>query len=537
VAPGRAFDGRASGLPQALLDPACYPHAVDSVELLETHISWVFLAGEHAYKVKKPVRLPFLDFGTLAARRHFCEEELRLNRRTAPALYLGLAPIAPGAHGLRVDGPGEPVEYAVRMRRFSQDALADGMAKRGALGAAEIDALAAAIARFHAGIPPAPASSVFGDPGTVARPALANFDEIAASPGDAPRLEGLRRWTRLEGDRLREIFSARKRDGFVRECHGDLHLGNIVFVDGRPLLFDGIEFSADLRWIDVASEAAFLVMDLLEHGLDRAAWRLLNAYLESTGDYAGLRVLRYYLVYRAMVRAKVIRLGALDGAYLRYLALADLLAVSARPALLLMHGLAGSGKTTVAQALLERVGAIRVRSDVERKRLFGLEPAARTHADLYAGIYALEATQRTYERLRQVVRDGVGSGRTMIVDAASLRRADREDFRALAGELGAAFLIVSCRASPAELRRRVALREAAMQDASEAGIAVLESQIASEEPLAPEEFGHAVAVDTEADLRGGIENVAARLSRAEVAPAQHRAQCGDPRGARPAAGQ
>jgi aminoglycoside phosphotransferase family enzyme/predicted kinase len=476
----------------------------------------VFLAGAHAYKVKKPVRLPFLDFGTLAARRHFCEEELRVNRRTAPELYLGVVPITIDPSGLRVDGPGEVIEYAVRMRRFSQDALADAMGKRGTLGAAQIDALAATIARFHAAIAAAPDGSAFGDHDRVTGPALANFDEIAASPGDAPRLEGLRRWTRSEGERLREVFAARKRDGFVRECHGDLHLGNIVFLDGAPLLFDGIEFSPELRWIDVMNEIAFLVMDLLEHGLHAAAWRFLNAYLEITGDYGGVRVLRYYLAYRAMVRAKVIRLRELDGAYLRYLALADFLAVSARPALILMHGLAGSGKTTVAQALLERVGAIRVRSDVERKRLHGLEAEARTHSDLYAGIYALEATLRTYERLRQVVRDVVASGRTVIVDAASLRRADREGFHALAHELGAAFLIVSCRASRAELRRRVVSREAAMRDASEAGLAVLESQIASEEPLEPDELSHAAPIDTEADLRSGIESVAARLSRTEA---------------------
>ncbi|HEY6864783.1 MAG TPA: AAA family ATPase [Burkholderiales bacterium] len=510
-----------SALPQALLDPACYPDAMDGVELLETHISWVFLAGEYAYKVKKPVRLPFLDFGTLAARRRFCEEELRINRRTAPELYLGVVPIVSGGAGWRVDAPGEPAEYAIRMRRFPQDALADRVAKRGALGAAQVDALAAAIARFHAAIPAAPPGSLLGDPERVTGPVLANFEEITASPGDAPRLEGLRRWTRREGGRLREAFAGRKRDGFVRECHGDLHLGNIVFLGGRPLLFDGIEFSAELRWIDVMSEAAFLVMDLLEHGLDSAAWRFLNAYLESTGDYAGVRVLRYYLVYRAMVRAKVIRMRELDGAYLRYLALADFLAVSARPALVLMHGLAGSGKTTVAQALLERVGAIRVRSDVERKRLFGLEPASRTHSELYAGIYALEATQRTYERLRQVVRDVVGSGRTVIVDAASLRREDREGFAALARELDASFLIVSCRASHAELRRRVTLREVAMRDASEAGVEVLERQIATQEPIADDELPHVGAVDTEGDLRAAVDALAARLSRAE-APAAAR---------------
>jgi uncharacterized protein len=509
------------GLERALLDPACYPHPAERVELIETHISWVFLAGEYAYKVKKPVRLPFLDFGTLAARRHFCDEELRLNRRTAPELYLDVVAIAGPPEAPRIGGPGEPIEYAVEMRRFSQDTLADRMAKRGALGTKEVDALAAAIAGFHAGIPAAPAESGFGAPDEVVAPALANFDEIVPEDGDAGRLERLRRWTRAEGERLHEVFAARKREGFVRECHGDLHLGNIVFLDGRPVLFDGIEFNAGLRWIDVMSEAAFLGMDLLEHGLDAAAWRFLNAWLEATGDYAAVRVLRYYLVYRAMVRAKVARLRRADADYRRYLALADLVAVSARPALVLMHGLAGSGKTTVAQALLERAGAIRVRSDVERKRLHGLAASARTHAQPYGGIYAPEATRRTYDRLKQVVRDVVGSGQVAIVDAAFLWRAEREAFAALARELAAPFLIVSCRASPAELRRRVAAREAAKSDASEAGRAVLENQIATQEPLSATEIAHAAVVDTEGELRGAVERVAARLSRTETSHANH----------------
>jgi uncharacterized protein len=510
----------AGSLPEALLDPACYPEAPDRVDMIETHISWVFLAGDHAYKVKKPVRLPFLDFSTLAARRHFCEEELRLNRRTAPELYLRVVPIAARADGgLRVDGAGETIEHAVEMRRFPQEALADRMAARGTLAAREIDLLAASIAAFHAGIPVAPDGSLYGSHAEITGPALANFAEIVPGPGDAARIEGLRLWTRRQGDRLRDAFASRKRDGFVRECHGDLHLGNIVFVAGQPLLFDGLEFRAELRWIDVMSEVAFLVMDLLEHGLDSAASRLLNAYLEATGDYAGLRVLRYYQVYRAMVRAKVIRLRALDGAYLRYLALADFLAVSARKAVVLMHGLAGSGKTTVAQALLERTGAIRVRSDVERKRLHGLAALARTHADLYGGIYALEATLRTYDRLKQVVRDVAESGRTVIVDAASLRRAERDAFADLAREVGASFLIVSCRASDAELHRRVTWREVTMCDASEAGAAVLESQIETQEPLAPDELAHSVPVDTETDLRVSIETIAARLSRMDTSNA------------------
>jgi len=517
----------------ALRDPACYPHPAEAVESIETHISWVFLAGEYAYKVKKPVDLGFLDFSTLEARRFYCEEELRLNRRTAPELYLGVVPIAAGSAGLRVGGTGEAIEYALKMRRFPQAALADSLARSGELHPGRIDAIAAAIAAFHAVIPAAPEKSAFGAPEHVVAPALANFEQIGkldADPGDAARLERLRAWTESNGSRLREIFAARKREGLVRECHGDLHLRNIVFLKGRPVPFDCIEFNAELRWIDVMNEVAFLVMDLLEHRLQAHAWRLLNAYLEITGDYAGVRVLRYYLVYRAMVRAKIVCIrarqagagGAADRQYRDYLGLAESLSVPGRPALVLMHGLAGSGKTTFAQAMLERLGAVRVRSDVERKRLHGLEAGARTHAGPYAGIYAPEATRLTYDRLKQAVRDIAESGSIAIVDAAFLWRAEREAFRALARGLELPFLIVSCRASKAALRRRVAQREAAGNDASEAGVAVLENQIATQEPLGAGELAHAALIDSESDetrLQESIREIAARLTGTQAAHA------------------
>jgi len=517
----------------ALRDPACYPHPAEAVESIETHISWVFLAGEYAYKVKKPVDLGFLDFSTLEARRFYCEEELRLNRRTAPELYLGVVPIAAGSAGLRVGGTGEAIEYALKMRRFPQASLADSLARSGELHAGRIDAIAAAIAAFHAVIPAAPEGGAFGAPEQVVAPALANFEQIGkldADPGDAARLERLRAWTESNGSRLREIFAARKREGFVRECHGDLHLRNIVFLKGRPVPFDCIEFNAELRWIDVMNEVAFLVMDLLEHRLQAHAWRLLNAYLEITGDYAGVRVLRYYLVYRAMVRAKIVCIrarqagagGAADRQYRDYLGLAESLSVPGRPALVLMHGLAGSGKTTFAQAMLERLGAVRVRSDVERKRLHGLEAGARTHAGPYAGIYAPETTRLTYDRLKQAVRDIAESGSIAIVDAAFLWRAEREAFRALARGLELPFLIVSCRASKAALRRRVAQREAAGNDASEAGVAVLENQIATQEPLGAGELAHAALIDSESDetrLQESIREIAARLTGTQAAHA------------------
>ncbi|MGB5082224.1 MAG: AAA family ATPase [Burkholderiales bacterium] len=510
--------------PAALLSPACYPHAAARVELIETHISWVFLAGDYAYKLKKPVRLGFLDFSTLEARRFYCGEELRLNRRTAPELYLEVVPVAGTPDAPRVGGRGAAIDYALRMRRFAQEALADRIAKQGGLNPGRIDALAAALSAFHASIPAAQPEEGFGAPGRVAAPALSNFDEIADlvrdSP-DSPRLARLRDWTSAETARLGSAFAARKHGGFVRECHGDLHLGNIVFLEDRPVPFDCIEFNPDLRWIDVINEAAFLFMDLLDHRLEAEAFRFLNAYLEATGDYAGLGVLRFYCVYRAMVRAKVacIRVRQSHGdasaeEYRGYLDLAESLAKEARGGLVLMHGLAGSGKTGVSQILLERIGAVRVRSDVERKRLHGLAARARTHAPPYAGIYAPEATRAIYHRLEQPARDIVASGRVAVVDATFLARAERDRFRSLAGVLGVPCVIASCFAAESTLRRRVARREAEMNDASEAGVAVLENQLATREPLGPDELALAIGVDSEAgaeDLHRTLDAVAVRL--------------------------
>jgi hypothetical protein len=512
---------------EALREPARYPHPADRVELVETHISRVFLAGDYAYKVKKPVALGFLDFSTLEARRFYCEEELRLNRRTAPDLYLDVVPIAETPRGVRVGGEGEPIEYALEMRRFPQDALADSLARRGELGAPQVDALAAAIAAFHASIPAASSDADYGSPERIAATALASFEQLGAlAPAEGARLAELRAWTESESARLAGLFAARRRDGFVRECHGDLHLGNIAFLDGRPVPFDCIEFSAELRWIDVMNEVAFLAMDLMEHGLPGLAWRFLDGYLQATGDYPGVRVLRYYLVYRAMVRAMIACIrehqpgagaaaqGRAHREYGEYLGVAGSLAKPARPALLLMHGVSGSGKTTIAQAMLEALGAVRVRSDVERKRLHGLDPRARTRATVHGGIYGPESTRATYGRLAQAARDVVESGYRVVVDAAFLQREERERFRSLARELGAPFLVVSCIASEAALRGRVARRQAAMSDASEAGVAVLEYQLATQEPLGEDERLLAEHIDSgwdEARLSHAIGEIAARL--------------------------
>lgn len=498
----------------ALRDPARYPHAVERVELLQTHISCVLLAGDYAYKIKKPVNLGFLDFSTLAARRRYCEEELRLNRRTAPALYLEVMAISGSTAAPLLGGDGPAFEYALKMRRFAQDALLDSMARRGALLPTHIDALAGGLAAFHAQIARAGDADAFGSPQHILAPALQNFEQmlpLAGASGDVALLARLRDWSAHEHAALVPVFEARKRAGAVRECHGDLHLGNIALLDGVPTPFDAIEFSPDLRWIDVMNELAFLMMDLLDHRLPRFAYRLLNAYLEATGDYAGMRVLRFYLVYRALVRAKIACLRAQQPgveapekseaghAYRRHLLLAERLSAAAHPALALMHGPAGSGKSTVAHGLAEALGAVRLRSDVERKRLHGLDALARSASGVDAGLYAPEASERTYARLAELARDLLAAHYPVIVDAAFLQRAQRERFAALARDAGAAFAIVSCAASAQTLRARVAARERSAQDASEAGLAVLEHQLAHAQPLAEDEAAWALELDAEHD--------------------------------------
>jgi uncharacterized protein len=495
----------------ALSRPAAYPHPVDRVEVLQTHISYVLLAGEYAYKIKKPVNLGFLDFSTLEARRRCCEEELRLNRRTAPDTYLATVRITGNATAPVLDGDGPAIEYAVKMRRFAQDDLLDSMAKRGECSPALVDALARKLAAFHATVAIAGGESPFGTVDRVMAPPRANFDHIEKlidDSSDVPQLERLRTWTDREGKRLAPVFADRRRNGFVRECHGDLHLGNIALIGGEPTPFDCIEFNADLRWIDVMNEVAFLVMDLADHRLPGLAIRCLNAYCESSGDYAGLAVLRFYMVYRAMVRAKIacIRMqqpgvatdakAAIEAEYRGYFHLAERLAHRRTTALMLTHGLSGSGKTTVAGALAERFGAIRIRSDVERKRLFGLDASARTSSAVGSGIYDSAATRRTYAKMAELARSVIAAGWPVIVDATFLRDAERTAFRALARELAVPVVIVSCTAPDVELRARILAREQTRADASEAGLEVLARQHDSCEPASRDELGDTVEFDT-----------------------------------------
>jgi aminoglycoside phosphotransferase family enzyme/predicted kinase len=513
----------------ALRAPGRYPHPVERVELLETHISWVLLTGRYAYKLKKPLALGFLDFSTLDARRRACEDEVRLNRRTAPELYLEVVPVTGTEDDPRIGGEAPAIDYAVKMREFPQSALLDRVAARGELSSEQMDELAGTIAEFHARVDRAGPQSEFGTEHAVIDPARQNFAQmlpLATDPESEAALRRLAGWTEREFARCRDAFAARRRDGFVRECHGDLHLRNLLALEDRIVPFDCIEFNAALRWIDVMSDVAFLVMDLIDHGLAGHAWRFLDAYLADTGDYGGLAVLRFYFVYRAMVRAKIACLRAQqlpEGAAQRtqaavecreYLRLAEAFAALDRRALIVTRGLSGSGKTVVSRLLVEELGVIRVRSDVERKRLHGLAAPERTGAAVGAGIYTPEATRGTYERLREVARTIVETGFPAVVDATFLARADRDAFRALARMLGVPFAIAACEAPEPVLRERIAARDRAGADASEATLDVLARQVLAAEPLSAAERTFAVAIDTRSSLdrlRASARALGARL--------------------------
>jgi aminoglycoside phosphotransferase family enzyme/predicted kinase len=511
----------------ALNDPAVYPHPVASIEVMDTHISWVLLTGDYAYKIKKPVTLDFLDFGSLDARRRYCDEELRLNRRFAPQLYLGVVPITGSPEQPQMDGAGKAFEYAVKMRQFGQDGLFDHLVARRALTPQLIERLATRIAGFHERAPAVPADSSFGTPEAVMRPALDNFAQMAPHVSSARKqaLDDLHAWTTDTSRRLQPAFAARRKNGFVRECHGDLHLRNIVLIDDEPVPFDCIEFDAGLRWIDVMNEVAFLAMDLIDRRRSDLAFRFTNAYLEITGDYQGVTVLRFYLVYRALVRAKIHGLRArqahadvreaarLDAAAGGYVTLAQRLARSAQPALIAMHGFSGSGKSTVAVALSETLGAIHVRSDVERKRLSGLNAGARSGSAVGGGIYQSQTTERVYRRLCDIAGTVLTAGYPAIIDAAFLGRPQRDLARVLAERLGASLIIVDCDAAPAVLRDRIAMRETQGGDPSEATVTVLDHQLAQHDALEADEREAVIRCDTSRDRDTDVEHCVQQVLR------------------------
>jgi aminoglycoside phosphotransferase family enzyme/gluconate kinase len=499
--PATSAEDDTAALVRALDNRLAFGHPLRHLRVLETHISWIILTGSYAYKIKKPVNFGFLDFSTLDKRHFYCAEELRLNRRFAPRIYLDLVEIRGSRDAPHLHKDGEVIEYALKMLEFPQECLLSHHAASGTLDAALIDAIADRVHGMHADSARTVSDNsdnVYGTGLVAQRWSEENMIQIADTipAGLLPEsYTRLRRWYRDNDDLLRDI-DKRKRDGYVRECHGDLHLGNMALIEGEVTAFDCIEFNPELRWIDTISEAAFVAMDLQARGYPGYCWRFVNRYLEISADYGAVRLLRYYFIYRALVRAKVesLRVGHSQGgspdapdafkASLDYLDLADQWASRHRAGMIVMHGLSGSGKSTVAAQLVEALGAIQIRSDVIRKRLFDVAVNESSGSGLEDGIYRDDATALTYRRLGEIAATIVAADYCVIVDATFLLEAQRRQMLELESAAPFARIIVVCDAPDTVLRKRIEERE---NDPSEANLQVLERQVSRREPISEEE--------------------------------------------------
>ncbi len=505
---------------RALLNPAVFDHPITEMRVIETHISWVLLTGAFAYKIKKPVSLGFADFSTLEKRHAACEEELRLNRRLADRMYLGVLPIAETPEGPKFQSEGEIIEYAVKMRQFPDEHRLDRFIDQGQLSEQMIRELAFEVAEFHSAIPVAGPEQHAQESERRFADIADNFNTVESLIGNGARVEllaELREWSLDSLIENGDKFRKRSRDGFVRECHGDMHLANMAYMDDKVTIFDALEFNPELRWIDVMSEVAFVIMDLLHHQRPDLASVFLSCYLEVTGDYEGLTLLRHFLVYRAMVRAKVAAIRASQkkpGTDTREKALgdADAFLQLARECmnygggtfLLITCGVSGSGKSLFSGQLVGQLGAIRIRSDVERLR------RAAPGGDRYSG----SARHRTYGRLENCADKILGAGFPVIVDATFLTRQYRSRFWELANEHQAPFCILYLNAPRDLLVRRIVARQAAGTDPSEATVPVLDRQLEDMQPLTSNEREFTVEIEsvTNADLTP-VERFLRRSSR------------------------
>ncbi len=518
---------------KALQDPTLYDHPTKGFQVLETHISWVILTGSYAYKIKKPVNFGFLDFSSLDKRKFYCHEELRLNRRLAPDLYIDIIPVYGTPTDPCLSKPpfdranrerqsqfsNSPIEYALRMVQFDQGGLLGSLEEANKLTPDHITRLAKNLANFHKQVDTAIPNDNFGTAQGVFAPVNENFEQIQAkltSPSLLKELLPLKTWATTTFRGIQPLLEQRRALGFVRECHGDLHLGNITLFDQKIIIFDCIEFNDSLSWIDTINDVAFLVMDLETRGQTAYANQLTNHYLELTGDYQGAALLRFYKAYRSMVRAKVAVLSLqsdvdessaktsspLMDQYHQYITQAIHYTTTPQRYILLMHGFSGSGKSHISRQLVEQLGAIRIRTDVERKRLFNYEAGDNTQSPIDGGIYTHEATQKTYDHVALQVAKLLAGGLPVIVDAANLKYWQRGLFFDVAESRSVPLIIISCYANGDTLTERVIKRaECAKKnqerDASEAKVDVLDQQRLSADSLSPDELSHTLQIHSD----------------------------------------
>jgi len=494
----------------ALLSPEAYPHKVGRVDLIQTHISYVFLAGDFVYKVKKPVDLGFLDFTTLEKRRHFCQEEVRLNRRLCPGIYLGVVPIAYVEGRVAVDVAGTVVDYAVKMKRLPEERMMGHLLEKDAVTPAMVRALARRLAEFHASAETGPEIDTFGSRETIAGNWRENFEQTEPYVGrtiTARQFQETREYVEGFLAEERDLFEARVREGRVRDCHGDLRAEAVCFQDGI-CIFDCIEFNERFRYSDVAADLGFLAMDLDSRGWPAMSDELVGLYLEMSGDSTLPLVLDFYKCYRAYVRGKVegfllaepevpaAQKAAARGRARSFFRLAHGYARRRTPCTLInMAGLSGTGKSFLANALAARLGAVVISSDVVRKRLAGVEPTERHVEPWEWGIYAPELTERTYEAMLEEAEPHLERGRPVILDATFMLRRHREAARDLARRRGTRYLAVECLVEESVARERLARRPEDPWTASDGRWEIFAAQRERFEPLTGVPKGELLRVD------------------------------------------
>jgi aminoglycoside phosphotransferase family enzyme/predicted kinase len=496
---------------QALQNADLYDHPVYYFHVHETHCSWVILTGLFAYKIKKPVNFGFLNYTELAARQHFCEEEIKRNQLLAPDIYLNVISISGTEDQPYLQGTDHIIEYSVKMKEFPQDMMFSQLLEAGLLTPEKITHLAEKLAEFHISTEHVSIDNKIGTPEHAHQQVLDNFSQTLPQlthDADKQLLISLEKETIHYYEKIKPFLSSRKKQGFIRKCHGDVHLNNIVWFNDSATIFDSIDFNNDFCWTDTMGDLGFILMDLEDKGQTRLAHLLLNRYLEITGDYGGLHVLPYYQAYRAMVRAKVASFRLTQplnqeeyaqtlNHYQRCIQMAQHY-LQARPASLsLLCGLSGSGKSTLAQKLVYRKGLIAITSDRERKRLFNIPIEKDCTDDVLQGLYSPSNTEKTYVHLVALTQIILRAGFSVIVDATFRNEIYRTLFRHVAEQDNLPFQILYCDASLETLKSRLHYRKQHSISLSEVTPEALEMQKNNFDAFTDKEKPYLVTLNTE----------------------------------------
>jgi len=503
---------------EALKDPQCYEHPVtEPIKIIETQVSWVLLTGEYVYKIKKELNFGFLDFSTLAKRQYYCEEELRLNQRLAPDIYQAVVKICGTVNAPKIceidpgkkenlssintiEATTDTFEYAVRMRQFDPDAGLDLLLAQNKFEIKWIDQLAEKLSDFHQKLPTVASNSPWGEAANIWQLVADNYKhtlDFCTKENDLTQLTKLYAQATEEFLALEQTFLERRKLGFIRECHGDLHLGNVTLYKEELRLFDCIEFNLQFRWIDTCSDLAFLLMDLEANNKFSWANVTLNRYLALSGDYQCLQLLKFYKSFRSMVRAKVATLGpqACHATFTKYLTLTQGYQKKQQPILILMHGLSGSGKSYLSRKVIENTNFIRLRSETQR---------ARIHKELLKkgkklDLHSPEINARLSQHLLNLTQNILRIGYNVVIDGTFLKQHFRQKYINVAEQLQANFFIVSCSCEEKLMKARLVRGINTRSHDSNFSLERLSTQQAYQQPLCAGQQSKQILVNTDDD--------------------------------------